>query len=245
MTDQIVYMDAAAATEAGTSYKRRLLEMLAAAPGQTVVDLGCGPGTDLGSLRAAVGDTGQVIGVDRDPRMVEEARRRHPGADLRQGDLHELPLGDGTVDRVRVDRVLQHVTDPAAAISQARRVLRPGGLFGMAEPDWDTLAVADDDRETSRAFARFTAGQVRNPSMGRELVRLCAGAGLRVRAVEPVPVLFRDYAVADRILGLRRNSARAVEGGAIPRERAEAWLDRLAAGPVVAGFTHYLVVAQA
>src|SRR5689334_4507551 len=109
MTDQIAYLDAAAATGVGMSYKRRLLELLEVEPGQTAVDLGCGPGTDLGALAAAVGGGGRVVGVDRDTGMLAEARRRHPGAELRRGDLHALPIDGGSADRVKVDRVLQHV----------------------------------------------------------------------------------------------------------------------------------------
>lgn len=124
-------------------------------------------------------------------------------------------------------------------------MLRPGGLFGMAEPDWDTLAVADPDVDTSRRFARFVAGQVRNPTIGRDLVRLCLQAGFRIRSVDPVAALFRDIETADQILGLRRNAARAVQAGKISDRDAEPWLERLMRGPVVAGFTFYLAVVEA
>jgi ubiquinone/menaquinone biosynthesis C-methylase UbiE len=180
--------------------------------------------------------------------MVDEARRRmagRPNVTLRPGDIHELPLADGSVDRARVDRVLQHVTDPARALAEVRRVLRPDGLFGMAEPDWDTLGVADDDIDTSRRFAAFTAGQVRNATIGRQLVRLCDKAGMRVRSVEPIAVLFREFETADQILGLRRNTARAVEAGELAAIDAQDWLRRLETGPLVAGFTFYLIVAEA
>ncbi|MBU2669010.1 methyltransferase domain-containing protein [Actinoplanes bogorensis] len=243
MTDQIAYMNEAAATDAGRDYKRRLLQLLDVRAGQTVVDLGCGPGTDLGELAGAAGPGGRVIGVDREPDMLAEARRWHPEAVLHQGDVTGLPLADGTVDRARVDRVLQHVSDPARAIAEAARVLRTGGLFAAAEPDWDTLAVADEDLATSRAFARFNAQRVRNPSMGRDLVRLCTAAGLAVHCVEPMAVLFRDFGTADRILGLRRNSAHAVTDGQLAAPVREKWLERLEAGPLVAGFTLYLVTA--
>lgn len=246
--DQIEYLDAVAGTEAGMDYKRRFLDALDLSPGHAVADLGCGPGTDLGRLADAVGDSGAVIGVDRDPRMRAEARRRFAdrgAVEVRAGDLHDLPLADAGVDRVRTDRVLQHVDAPAAAFAQARRVLRPGGLFGVAEPDWDSLVVAEQDVTTSRRFCRFVADRIRNPTIGRDLPRLSTAAGFGIRSVAAIPVVLDDFAAADRILGLRRNSARAVEAGALAARDARGWLERLDARPFLAGFTLYLVTAQA
>ncbi|MFF0155021.1 methyltransferase domain-containing protein [Micromonospora sp. NPDC005203] len=246
--DPIAYLDAAAGTAVGLDYKRRFLAALDLSPGHAVVDIGCGPGTDLGRLADAVGETGAVIGVDREPRMVAEAGRRHaerPNVELRAGDVHTLPLADACVDRARTDRVLQHVDDPAVAITQVRRVLRPGGVFGMAEPDWDSLVVAEEDAETSRRFSRFVAGRVRNATVGREVARLCTEAGFEIRSVEALPVVFRDFATADQILGLRRNSARAVEAGVVAEADAAGWLQRLRTGPFLAGFTFYLVTVRA
>jgi ubiquinone/menaquinone biosynthesis C-methylase UbiE len=246
--DQILYMDAAAATTVGLDYKQRFVASLDVHRGHVTADLGCGPGTDLSRLAQAADATGLVIGVDHDTRMLREAGRRllgRPNVKLCRGDIHHLPLPDHSVDRARTDRVLQHAGDPAKVFAEVRRILRPGGLFGMAEPDWDTLVVADEDLETTRRFASFSASRVRNATIGRDLVRLSVQAGLRVRSVEPIAVLFRDFETADQILGLRRNSARAVEAGVLSEMNAEAWLRRLIAGPVVAGFTFYLVIAEA
>ncbi|MGC4814379.1 methyltransferase domain-containing protein [Micromonospora sp. DT228] len=246
--DQIAYLDAAAGTAVGLDYKQRFRAALDLSPGHAVVDIGCGPGTDLGRLADAVGETGTVIGVDREPRMVAEARRRfadRPTVEVRAGDVHHLPLAATSVDRARTDRVLQHVDDPAAAITQVRRVLRPGGVFGMAEPDWDSLVVAEEDVEASRRFSRFVAGRVRNPTVGREVARLSTVAGFEIRSVEAFPVVFRDFQTADQVLGLRRNSARAVEAGVVAEADAAGWIQRLRTGPFLAGFTLYLVTAQA
>lgn len=237
-------MDTAAsvAVDVAGDYKRRLLAALDVRAGHTVVDIGCGPGIDL---RMLVASGAEVIGVDRDAVMLAEARRRVPGADLRLGDAHALPVADRSADRARADRVLQHLADPAGALGEVFRVLRPGGMVGMAEPDWDTLTVAADDVETSRGFARFTASRVRNSTIGRQLPRLATRAGFEVRSVEAVPVVFRDFEVADQILGLTRNCARAVEAAQLRDDVAADWLAELAdpREPFLAGFTCYLVTA--
>ncbi|MFI6072707.1 methyltransferase domain-containing protein [Actinoplanes sp. NPDC051343] len=243
-TDQIAYMDTAArAAVAAGDYKQRLLTAMDIRPGHVVVDIGCGPGIDLRSLLAA---RAQVIGVDRDPAMIAEARRRVPGADVRQGDAHALPVADGSADRARTDRVLQHLAQPDAVLAEIFRVLRPGGVVGLAEPDWDTLTVAADDIETSRGFARFTAGRVRNSTVGRELARMAVRAGFELLSVEAVPVVFRDFEIADQILGLTRNSARAVEAAQLREDVAASWLSSLAdpRDPFLASFLCYLVTAE-
>jgi ubiquinone/menaquinone biosynthesis C-methylase UbiE len=250
--DPITYMDTAAraATSVASDYKKRFIQTLDPLDGHVVLDLGCGPGTDLTQLADAVGPRGRVIGLDRDPAMLTEARRRtitYPNVVVQAGDLHALPLADASVDRVRTDRVLQHVNDPTLALDEARRVLRPAGLLGMAEPDWDTLTVADPDVTTSRRFARFiTENQVRNASIGRQLPRLAAQAGFTLHSLDPIAVCFQDFATADMILGLRRNAARAIQAGDLTEEDATPWLHRLqSAMPFVAGFTFYLITAQA
>lgn len=242
--ESIAYLDAAA--RASGFYKRRLIELMSLTPGLSVLDIGCGPGTDLPRMAEALGGRGTVVGVDSNPAMTAEARSRVeslPNVEIHDGDAHRLPLPDASVDRTRFDRVLQHLRDPCGALLEARRVLRPGGLLAMAEPDWDTLAVADEDVETSRRFARFTASRVLNPTIGRQLVGMASHLGFVVRAVEAIAISFRDFETADLILGLRRNTARAVGSGAMQDGVSQSWLERLARVPFLAGFTFYLVTA--
>jgi ubiquinone/menaquinone biosynthesis C-methylase UbiE len=246
--DPAAYLDRLAELDPGQSYKRRMLELLGVRPGHTVVDLGCGPGTDLLSLAAALGGSGAVIGFDRDEAMLARARQRVAGVatvGVRRGDIASLPLCDAGIDRARTDRVLQHVDDPARVLAEARRVLRPGGRLVMAEPDWDTLAVDHPDVRLSRAYTRFVAEEVvRNGAIGRELPRLAAGAGFSVTAVRPVTPVFRDLADADKVFGFERVTRRAVAAGFFTAAEAREWLDQLARGPFLATSTLHLVVAD-
>jgi SAM-dependent methyltransferase len=246
--ERIRYLVDAAASTPGQQYKGRILRRLELRAGLTVLDVGCGPGVDLPAMAAAVGDTGRVIGVDHDPVMADEARRR-TGQDgrieIRLGDAHELPVADASVDRARLDRVLMHVADPAAAVAQLRRVVRPGGLIALAEPDWDTLVVGDVDLEMSRAYTRYVATRViRNGAIGRQLPRLAVEAGFVLRSVAPTVVAFDDFAAANEILKVPSVAQRAVRAGALAEEPALRWLDRLAVGPFVAAFTLFTVIAE-
>ncbi|WP_328329119.1 methyltransferase domain-containing protein [Streptomyces sp. NBC_00455] len=246
--DSLVYLDRLAATDLGRAYKGRMLEELDVRPGQAVLDLGCGPGADLGALAEAVTGTGTVIGVDHDRAAVEAAEERTAGANtvtVRLGDVHDLPLPDRAADRARTDRVLQHVADPGAALREIRRVLRPGGRLVMGEPDWGTLAVDHPDSGLSRAYTQYVTEKViRNARIGLQLPRLAAAAGFAVPAVIPVTPVFREVRAADRILGLERTTRRAVAAGYLTEDEARSWLDHLAGGPFLAAVTFYIVVAE-
>lgn len=247
--DPVTYLDRLAASDLGRSYKRRMLDALDVRAGHSVLDLGCGPGTDLEALARAVTPTGAVIGFDHDQGMVDTARARTAGqavVDVRHADVHELPMPDAAADRARTDRVLQHVADPLAVLGEVRRVLRPGGRLVMGEPDWETLTVDHPDGDLTRAYTRHVAERVvRNAGIGRQLARLATEGGFTVPTVIPVTPVFRDARVADKVLGLERTTRRAVESGYFSDRAAEAWLDHLARGPFFAAVTFYIVVAEA
>lgn len=242
------YLDAVAATDMARSYKRDLLAALAIEPGHHVLDVGCGPGTDLMALAAATGPTGAVFGVDQDPQMVATARTRmadQPTVQVRQADAHQLTFETHSIDRARTDRVLMHVADPAAVLAELHRVLRPGGLLTLAEPDWDALAIDHPDLAISRAFTRYIAERVnRNPAIGRQLPRLAAQAGFTLRTVRNEAAVFTDFEAAETILGLRRNTERAVTAGYLTADEAHAWLEHLTTGTFFATSSFITVLAQ-
>lgn len=243
------YLDSVAATDIARSYKRDLLIALAVETGHDVLDVGCGPDTDLTDLADAVGPSGRVIGVDQDPQMVATARARtaeRPTIQVHQADAHRLTLEAHSVDRARIDRVLMHVKDPATVLAELHRVLRPGGMLTLAEPDWDTLAVDHPDLAISRAYTRHVVEHgVRNPAIGRQLPRLAANAGFTLLAVRNAAPLFTDFETAETILGLRRNTERAVAAGYLTAEDAQAWLAHLTADTFFATTSFITVLAQA
>lgn len=213
-----------------------------------MLDVGCGPGTDLPTLAVAVGDDGAALGIDHDPEMVEQARHRtaaYPQVSVRTGDAHALPFDDASVDRARTDRVLQHLADPGQAVAELRRVVRPGGLVALADPDWDTLAIDAVDTATSRAYTRFIVSDVvRNADIGRQLGRLLTNAGFEVVAVNATVAMFRDYREAEAVLRMPAVARHAWQSGALDEDSARTWLDSLADGPFLAAVTFFTAIGR-
>jgi arsenite methyltransferase len=107
-------------------------------PGQVVLDLGCGAGTDLLIAAQMVGPEGRVIGVDMTSAMLERAREsaREMGlenVELRESLIESLPLADASVDVVISNGVIDLVPDKEAVFSELDRVLRPGGRLQIAD----------------------------------------------------------------------------------------------------------------
>ncbi len=90
---------------------------------ETILDVGCGPGTYLAELRRR-GHTGMIVGLDQSAAM---ARRANAHAGTAVADAQALPLGDDSVDVVLCLHMLYHVPDLHRAVAELRRVLRPGG----------------------------------------------------------------------------------------------------------------------
>lgn len=106
--------------------------------GATVLDLGCGAGTDLLVAAQMAGPGGRAIGVDMTPSMLARARASASAMDVRTVELHEsliesLPVADESVDVVISNGVIDLVPDKEAVLDEIDRVLRPGGRLQIAD----------------------------------------------------------------------------------------------------------------
>jgi SAM-dependent methyltransferase len=107
-------------------------------PRATVLDLGCGAGTDLLIAAQMAGPQGQAIGIDMTASMLDSARASAEAMGLSNVELHEglieqLPLPDASVDVVISNGVLDLVPDKDAVFAEIDRVLRPGGRLQIAD----------------------------------------------------------------------------------------------------------------
>lgn len=106
-----------------------VLDELDVGPGVTLLDIGCGSGV---AAAIAAGHGAIVTGLDATPELLEIARERVPGADFWTGDMEQLPYPDDTFDIVTGFNSFQYAASPVNALTEARRVTRPGGLVMIA-----------------------------------------------------------------------------------------------------------------
>jgi ArsR family transcriptional regulator len=142
-----------------------------------VGDLGCGTGQVACALAPFVA---RVIAVDRSGEMLQAARRRVrdlPSVEVKRGELEALPIADAELDAATLLLVLHHLSDPAAALSEAYRVLKPAGRLVVAD-------MAPHDREEYRQ----QMGHVWLGFSDEHVHRLLSAAGFdRIRII-PLPV---------------------------------------------------------
>jgi SAM-dependent methyltransferase len=204
-----------------------LVRELAPQPGETILELAAGPGDTGFAAAALLGDAGRLISTDFSSEMTEVARRRADelglrNVELRTMDAEHLELGDDSVDGVLCRFGLMLVADAAAALSETRRVLRPGGRLALATwrgPERNPWVAIGGRILVARGL--MPPNEPGAPGMftladDQRVESLLAAAGFTEVRIEDVPVRFEYGGIDDYV-------ASAVDtGGAFSRAFTQA-----------------------
>ena len=200
----------------------RVLGAVGAGPGLSLLDVGCGSGYAL-ALAAAAGCT--VTGLDITPELLAIARERVPEAMLVHGEMDALPFEDGRFDIVVGFNAFAFADDPAGAVAEAARVVRPGGVVAattFAEPGRNESTSLHLALEPLRAQATQTGDHLPYAlSEPGGLERLLGGGGLvQVTAGEVAVTWSHDSAdEAVRAVLASGGGAMAIEAAGEPAAR--------------------------
>jgi SAM-dependent methyltransferase len=165
--------------------------------------------------------------------MIAEAGRRAMEAGITaefvQMDARRLSFPDATFDGVRAERLLQHVSDPDAALAEIVRIAKPGARIVIWEGDLDLFVIDAPDYATSRAMQRFICDGFRNGAIGHVLYRRFKELGLTAVQAIPITRTLMDLAFIESAFDLRASTQRAADAGIITHQQGMDWLASLEA----------------
>lgn len=210
--------------------RRAIRAALSLQPGERVLDIGSGPGFLAAEMAAEVGPDGRVYGVDPSESMLASARRRGAAVEYSTGDALALPFPDAHFDVAVCTQVYEYVEDIAAALSEARRVLRPGGRLLVLDTDWDSIVWHSGDRERMERVLAVWNEHLADPYLPRRLPRLLRAAGLEPTKSTIIPILNVGSDRDTFSAGMSGLVAAFVAGrGGVTEADATAWEQDLAA----------------
>lgn len=123
--------------------------------GAEVLDLGCGTGA-VSRVVAGCPGVGRVVGVDPSPVFLMTARRLGAADDkltFEEGDCRSLPFADNSFDTIIFHTTLSHVPEPEKGLTEAFRILRPGGVLALFDGNYTTTTLAIGDHDPLQACA--------------------------------------------------------------------------------------------
>ncbi|UCG50665.1 MAG: methyltransferase domain-containing protein [Candidatus Latescibacterota bacterium] len=165
------------------------LEAMDLKGGEKILDIGSGLGQFTRMMARTVGTEGEVVGVERDPRQIEEAIRQaksdgeHGLAEFRRGDAVDIPLEKnewGTFDVAHARFLLEHVPDPLSVVRTMVRAVKVGGRVILEDDDHDVMRIWPElpvIEQLWRTYADSFRKLGNDPFIGRRLVSLLHEAG--------------------------------------------------------------------
>ncbi|MBI3967315.1 MAG: methyltransferase domain-containing protein [Chloroflexi bacterium] len=224
------------------------LELLSVAPGDRVLDVGCGSGVVTRDLARRVAPTGHATGVDPSPDLLAIARELAdqenlgPTIDFRVGDARSLPFDSATFDVGLAVTVFSHIPGGEAGVAELVRVVRPGGRVAVVDFDPDSAIVWHPDRVTTRRIvAAYSDHGVADGWLARRLPSLLTAAGVSGVRVRAFTALEQDV-TGHRAKSIAQRAALAVRTGVITESDYQRWVDILATeqqvGRFLAGSTY-------
>jgi SAM-dependent methyltransferase len=180
-------------------------------PGMRVLDVGSGLGQLTSRMAQAVGPAGMCLGIERDVNQLMKARQNYsaPNLEFRQGDALQIPFRDaeeGKFDMVHTRFLLEHLSNPAIAVSQMAKALKPGGRIFLLDDDHETMVLFPEPVGFKELWTAYMDSYVEvgnDPFIGRKMPKLLQDHGFQ--AIKNDVVFFGDCYGTETFLWFVKN----------------------------------------
>nr|WP_319385392.1 methyltransferase domain-containing protein [uncultured Roseibium sp.] len=231
--------------------RRASFDALNPSPGDVIADIGCGNGLLTLELSRTLGDTGKVIGIDPSDDMRGAAEKRCAGcanAEILSGTVTDLPLDTASTDKAVSLQVFEYLDDLPGAVTEIKRILKPGGRLVIGDMHWDTITWFSDEPDRMKTMLDAWDGHLVERRIPAVLPPILREAGYRVDSVTAVPfssTSLHPDGLANMLIHLMKPYA--VAKGPFSKEEADAWAEeqvRLAGeGRFFFSITHFVITA--
>ncbi len=218
------YLDAADGSAQALHVRGRVRSKLGVV-GTRGLDVGCGSGFVVDQLAREGFD---VLGVDKSTELIVVARGRYPLRRFEAADAVFLPFADSSFDWYRSERMFLHLEDPAQALVEARRVLKPAGTIVLADTDFGSLMAGSQNNPLDETMFAALADALPNGRAGALHSSWLSAAGFGEITTETESLDFDDFELA-RTLFLAPAAEAAVKSERIDPDRASAWIQDMRA----------------
>jgi ubiquinone/menaquinone biosynthesis C-methylase UbiE len=167
------------------------IRQLNLASGESVLDIGCGPGYLCESMGEIVGRHGAVVGIDISTDLIALCNRRKASTWLSYaiGDATKVNQADASFDVVVCTQVAEYVPDVDRALSEAFRVLKPGGRTIFIATDWDAVVWYSENPERMALVMKSWEEHCAHPHLPRFMANKLVNAGFRFDGATVFPIL--------------------------------------------------------
>ena len=211
--------------------RRQFLQALSPQEGETILDVGSGPGFLAAEIAGATGPTGSVRGIDVSEPMIGLAQdhcAQIPWTTFSQADATHLPFPDESFDAVISTQVLEYIPDVDAALAEIHRVLRRDGRVVIVDTDWDSIVWHSNNRRLMGRVLEVWEEHAADPHLPRTLSNRLASAGLEVEWQEVAPLLntgFAEETYSNRLIDLVVSFVSGRSG--FGPDEADSWAENL------------------
>jgi len=218
------------ASPGATERRRRIIEALALKAGETVLDVGSGPGHQAYEMSAIVGADGRVEGFDPAESAIAISSQRCidlPNVHFHLGGLPTLPFDADTFDAVMSSQVFEYLDDVQSGLCEIHRILRPGGRLLIHDTDWGSTLWHSTDPARMARILEVWVGHLVNPHLPQTLGKELQRAGFSDVSVDPIVQLETDLRPGSASNILMKFVVGYVESQGVKLSESSAWMGDL------------------
>lgn len=206
--------------------RRQIADALAPQLGESILDVGSGPGNQIYEMATIVGDSGQIVGADPEYSAIEIASQRcreFSNVRFEQASLPNLPFEDATFDAVMSSQVFEYLDDVISALAEIRRILRPRDRILIHDTEWGALLWHASDHSRMARFLELWDGHLADPHLPQTLGAKLQDVGFEGIAVRPIVHLESDLVSGSMSDVLMKFVTGYVESQGLSQAETEAW----------------------